>query len=234
MKQSPPETDRSIRSFVIREGRMTEGQKNALEQCYPEYAIQMPSGGDARVDFVRAFGRKNPVTLEIGFGDGESLLEMARQDPDRDFLGIEVYRPGMGHLLLQLDALGLGNVRVMLGDAVTILRQSFGCGTFDRICLFFPDPWPKKKHHKRRILQADFIGLIADRLKTGGRIHFATDWHDYAEEALERFGECGDLVNLAGPGNFSDRPAERPLTKFESRGIRQGREVRDIIMKKCR
>lgn len=225
-------TNRPIRSFVTREGRMTEGQKNAMEERYTHYAIALPSTSEPHVDLACEFGRGSPVILEIGFGDGGSLLEMARRNPEWDFLGIEVYRPGMGRLLLQLDVTGIKNVRVMHGDAVTILQHSFRSEVFDRICLFFPDPWPKKKHHKRRILQPDFIWLIADRLKTGGRIYFATDWQEYAMEALDRFEEAGSLVNLAGTGSFASRPRERPMTKFEKRGIRQGRDIHDIIMEK--
>ncbi len=219
---------RPIRSYVRREGRLTSGQRRALDELWPRYGIQLPAGGET-LDHRRAFGRDAPTCLEIGFGDGGALLEMAEQNPQRNFLGAEVHRPGVGRLLLALEARRIANVRVLCEDGIAVLsalsRQSLAA-----IYLYFPDPWPKKKHHKRRIVQAAFIELVATRLTTGGYFHFATDWQPYAEEVLERLEQSGQMENCAGAGRFSPRPAERPATKFERRGRALGHGVWDIVM----
>lgn len=172
------------------------------------------------------------ATLEIGFGNGEALIEMAQSSPHEDFVGIEVHKPGIGHLLLRIRDEGLQNVRVIQGDAVEVLSRSLLERQFDRICLFFPDPWPKKRHHKRRILQPYFIQLVVDNLKTGGLFHFATDWQDYACYALELLEGEVNLENIAGSG-FIQNQGLRPMTKFERRGQKLGYGVWDIILRKC-
>ena len=187
--------------------------------CYPQ-----------KVDIATVFGRQAQTVLEIGFGDGETLVQFAREHPHRNYIGIEVYRPGIGHLLLQLKKYRIDNVRVWLGDAMDGLENVYPDQSFDRINLFFPDPWPKKKHHKRRLLQTGFIDQVSAKLKPGGRFHFATDWEDYASEALRRL-ECHPaLLNRAGPGNYMSSPAGRPETRFERRGKRLGHDIRDIVM----
>lgn len=216
---------RRIRSFVRREGRLTPGQQQALEQLWPVYGLD-PA---ATTDLDAAFGSHAPVTLEIGFGNGEALAAMAEAAADQHFLGIEVHRPGVGRLLRTLDDRGIGNVRVCSDDAVDILRQYIPAGALARILLFFPDPWPKKKHHKRRILQPEFVSLAAQALADGGVLHMATDWVPYAEQMLDVVQASPDFRNAAAGGGYSPRPAYRPLTKFERRGQRLGHEVRDLI-----
>lgn len=208
---------------------MTKGQTRALEQLWPHYGLTPKEF--VPIDFDRVFQRVAPVTLEIGFGDGGALLETARCHPDQNFVGIEVHRPGVGSLLLRLEKEGISNVRVICGDATEILKNNIGDASLDRLHLFFPDPWHKKKHHKRRILSPAFVDLVAAKLKQGGVFHFATDWQDYAEQALERLEHCSRLTNLAGPGQYS-RPDSRPETKFERRGQRLGHEVWDVLMAK--
>lgn len=216
---------RPIRSYVRREGRMTAGQQRALETLWPEYGIEPD---ESPLDLKRVFGRAVPVTLEIGFGNGEALLAMAAAHPERDYLGIEVHRPGVGQLLNGLAAGGLSNVRVIIGDASEFLAQRIADGSLDAVHLFFPDPWPKQRHHKRRLVQLGFAALVRRKLKIGGVWHLATDWEDYAEqmrvvlEAAEGFG------NTAGAGCFAPDPGERPRTKFEARGRRLGHGVWDL------
>ena len=226
----PDRTHRPIRSFIIRGGRITPAQQRALDTLMPVYGLDLPEHGRRTVDFGEIFGRTAPVILEIGFGNGDALLEMARSDPQCNFIGIEVHRPGVGHLLLNLEQEGIANVRVFCADAIGVLEAGIGDGTLDKVCLYFPDPWPKKKHHKRRILQPGFIGQVAKKLKSGGIFHFATDWQDYADEALDKLEHSRYFENRAGKGNFSVRPRDRPLTKFEQRGRRLNHGVWDLIM----
>lgn len=220
---------RPVRSFVRREGRMTDGQKRALENLMARYGL---AGEGPALDFQAVFGRQAPVTLEIGFGDGESLLEMARQSPDQDFLGIEVHRPGVGHLLARVEELGLENLRVICHDGVEVLRHRIASQSLDGLQLFFPDPWHKKRHHKRRIVQAAWLALVADRLQPGGRLHMATDWQDYAEHMLTLADAEPALENLAGVGRFAPDRGGRPETKFERRGLHRGHGVWDLIYRK--
>lgn len=174
-----------------------------------------------------------PITLEIGFGDGESLAAMAAAAPERHFIGLEVHRPGVGHLLLALEQRGLSNVRVLRADATALLASGLPAASLDAVQLFFPDPWPKKRHHKRRIVQPAFIAAVARALRADGRFHLATDWTPYAEWMLRLLDAVPDLFeNLAGPGQFSTRPAQRPLTKFERRGQRLGHQVHDLIYRR--
>ena len=216
---------RKIRSFVRREGRITAGQQRALQDLWPRYGL----AADAALDLATIFGRSAPCTLEIGFGNGDALATMARQQPDTDFIGVEVHRPGVGRLLQQLDEHALTNVRVMREDAVQILNTCFPNNSLDRLLLFFPDPWHKKRHHKRRIVQPAFIELLTRKIKPGGILHMATDWEDYAEHMLEVMGQSAAFRNCAGVGNYSLRPDYRPVTKFERRGQRLGHGAWDLL-----
>lgn len=222
------EIRRHVRSFVRREGRITRSQQRALEELLPQFGLA-PEG---LPDLDRVFGRHAPRTLEIGFGNGASLAQMAATAPEQDFLGIEVHRPGVGHLLLEIEQRALTNVRVICADAVEILRDHIAPASLDRVLLFFPDPWPKKRHHKRRILQPEFVALIRDRLAPGGRFHMATDWQDYAEQMLEVMDAQQGFVNTAGRGHYAPKPDYRPETKFERRGLRLGHGVWDLVFAK--
>ncbi len=220
---------RRVRSFVRRGGRLTPGQQRALEELWPKFGLAF----EQALSLAATFGRSAAVTLEIGFGNGASLAEMAANDADRDFLGIEVHRPGVGRLLMELERRGLRNVRVFCHDAVEVLEQSIPDAALDRVLLFFPDPWPKKKHHKRRIVQPGFVALIARKLKPGGRFHLATDWQPYAQHMLEVMEASPAFVNCKGKGRYSARPGYRPVTKFERRGQRRGHGVWDLIYRRA-
>jgi tRNA (guanine-N7-)-methyltransferase len=220
---TPPR--RHVRSFVRREGRITQSQQRALDELLPRFGVSV----EGLLDLDAVFGRPSPRTLEIGFGNGASLAKMAGVAPEQDFLGIEVHRPGVGHLLLEIERYLLGNVRVVCADAVEILEQHIPRASLDRVLLFFPDPWPKTRHHKRRILQPSFVALIHDRLKPGGVFHMATDWQPYAEQMLEVMEAAPGFRNSAGPGQYSPKPDYRPETKFERRGLRLGHGVWDLV-----
>ena len=211
----------------MREGRITKGQQRALDTLLPIYQLD-PERNDELVSLVN--GRR--VIVEVGFGDGGALSEMAADNPDGLYIGMEVHRPGVGNLLLQIEQSDLKNVRIYCHDGVEVLSRCFRAASIDQLHLFFPDPWHKKRHHKRRILTPDFIELVANRLKPGGVFHFATDWEDYAVEGLERLQRCALLENIAGAGKWSVRPPWRPETKFERRGHRLGHAVRDVIMRR--
>lgn len=213
---------------MARAGRMTTAQERAWQELWPRYGVD---AGGGRLDLRAIFGREAPLTLEIGFGNGESLLALAAAQPDADFLGIEVHRPGVGHLMLRAESLGLSNVRVACRDAVEVLEQQLGDATLDAVLLYFPDPWPKKRHHKRRIVQPAFVDLVARKLRPGGRFRLATDWQNYAEQMLEVTGACGALANEFGSG-YAPRPDSRPLTRFETRGQRLGHGVWDLSFRK--
>lgn len=223
---SPGQRDRPIRSYMRREGRLTTAQARALRELWPRYGIDHPGG---ELDAEALFGRKAPLTLEIGFGNGEALLAAARAHPDRDFLGIEVHRPGVGRLLNHLDRRALENVRVICADAVEVLHRRTPRRLLDACWIFFPDPWPKKRHHKRRLIQPAFVRRLAETLKPGGILHLATDWADYAEHMLSVLDAEALLENAAGPGRFSERPGWRPETRFERRGKERGHAVFDLI-----
>ena len=216
---------RTVRSFVVRAGRMTVAQERAWTELWPRYGIE--TGGEP-VDFVAVFGRAAPLTLEIGFGNGESLLALAAAHPERDYVGIEVHRPGIGHLMLRAEELGLGNVRAICRDAVEVLQQCVAAGSLDELLLYFPDPWPKKRHHKRRIVQPAFVALVASRLRPGGVLRMATDWQPYAEHMLEVAAGCAALRNESPDGSYVARPESRPVTKFERRGHRLGHGTWDL------
>ena len=229
MPDQPSEQRRAIRSFVLRQDRLTKGQQRAFDTHWPRLGIAY----DAQpLELSGLFGNDNPVFLEIGFGNGESLAEMARQHPERNYIGIEVHGPGVGHLLMKLEEFSCGNVRVCRHDAVEVLRNMVPDASLQGVYLFFPDPWHKKRHHKRRIVQPDFIELIARKIRPGGFFHAATDWENYAEHILEVLNGARHLFrNTAGEG-FAPRPDDRPLTKFEQRGLRLGNGVWDLVFER--
>ena len=217
---------RPIRSYVLRQGRMTEAQQRAFETLWPRFGLCLPEG---LLDPQAIFGNANPLFLEIGFGNGEALAQLATRHPETNFLGIEVHGPGVGHLLLRLAEQESDNVRILQTDAMKLLRRHLPAGCLSGLLLFFPDPWPKKRHHKRRIVRPEFIRLVHRALRPGGMLHMATDWEDYAQQMLALFSADSGFHNSAGRGNFSPRPEPRPLTKFGQRGQRLGHGVWDLI-----
>jgi len=222
---------RPIRSFVLRTGRMTPGQEKAFKAYWPMYGVDFDPAQP--LDFFALFGNDKPVWVEIGFGDGESLAAMAKAYPERNYLGIEVHTPGVGHLLLKLAEENIGNVRIMSADAMEILQQVIPAGSLAGVQLFFPDPWHKKKHHKRRIVQPCFVELIAKLLKPQGMFHAATDWEDYASHMLRHFSNRPELFeNLSKTGDFVPQPDSRPTTKFERRGQKLGHGVWDLMFRR--
>lgn len=225
MTQQP----RPVRSFVRRQGRLTAAQERALHTLWQRFGVDP---GTDPLDLDILFGRRVSRILEIGFGNGDSLAAMAQAHPQADFLGIEVHRPGVGHLLLVAESLDLHNLRILCADAVEVLERRFLDKCMDRIQIFFPDPWPKKRHHKRRLIQPAFARLLTDKLKPGGHLHLATDWNDYALHMLEVLEATEDLVNAVGPGRFASRPDYRPPTKFEERGSRLGHKIQDLIFER--
>lgn len=228
MTENPPPPPRGIRSFVRREGRFTPGQRRALAELWPRFGVE-PTG---LLDFAALFGRHAPVVLEIGFGNGASLAQMAAAAPEKNFLGVEVHRPGVGRLLQTLAEQGIGNVRVAAIDAATLLAQCIPDASLAAVYLFFPDPWPKKRHHKRRLLQPAFAELVRQKLEVGGVFHAATDWQPYAEHMLAVLETAPGYANLAGVGAYAPRPGYRPLTKFEARGQRLGHGVWDVLFQR--
>lgn len=220
---------RRIRSFVRREGRMTDGQREALEQLSPRYSLDMLEGP---IDFALAFGREAPVSIEIGFGNGEALLARAEARPHIDHIGIEVHRPGVGRLMMNAHERELGNVRVMSRDAVEILRDQVLENALDEIIVEFPDPWHKKRHHKRRLIQSEFVHVAVSRLKSGGLMRLATDWENYAQQMLDVLSAAPQLENLSEDDSYIERPASRPVTRFEARGTRLGHAVFDLAFRK--
>lgn len=216
---------RKIRSYVRREGCMTRAQHTALAQLGARYLVE----AQGVLDLGALFGRTAPRVLEIGFGMGDALAAMAQAHPEWDFLGIEVHRPGVGSLLLRIDKAAVGNVRLVCADAVEVLQRHLPEACLDAVHLYFPDPWPKSRHHKRRIVQPAFVELVRQRLKIGGRFHLATDWEDYARHMLQVLGAARGFANAVGGGCYSARPADRPLTKFEQRGRRLGHGVWDLV-----
>lgn len=218
---------RPIRSFVLRQGRFSPAQQRACEALLPRFGIPY---APAVLDLPAAFGRDNPKILEIGFGMGEATAAIAEAQPDRDFLAVEVHSPGVGGLLQLIDQKGLHNVRIVQHDAAEVVAHMIAPGALAGIHVFFPDPWPKKKHHKRRLLQAEFIHALAQRLAPGGYLHVATDWEDYATDIVVAASADPLLSNTTD--GFAPRPAHRPATKFERRGIELGHSVRDIVFKR--
>ncbi|MDO9161647.1 MAG: tRNA (guanosine(46)-N7)-methyltransferase TrmB [Methylococcaceae bacterium] len=225
---TPATTPARIRSFIRRQGRLTQGQQYALSHHWDKYCLDP----QVAYDFAEVFGRVAPIIMEIGFGNGESLAKMAADNPDTDYIGIEVHRPGVGHLMMLLDQQGLTNVRIYCHDAIDILEHKLPDASLAGVHLFFPDPWPKKKHHKRRIVRPSFIALLLKKLKVGGYFHAATDWENYAESMLEVLSADPGLLNSSETGDYCPRPEYRPLTKFEQRGLRLGHGVWDLIFTK--
>jgi len=221
---------RRIRSFVVRGGRMTVAQERAWQTLWPRYGRELDAN---TIDLDLWFGRHARRVVEIGFGNGESLLALAAMHPDQDFLGIEVHRPGVGHLLLKCAELGLTNVRVLCHDAMECLAAPLPACSFAEVLLYFPDPWPKKRHHKRRIVQPAFVAHAARVLESGGVLRLATDWSPYAEHMREVLEASEDFVNAApGGAPWVSRPESRPQTRFERRGQRLGHEVRDLAYRR--
>jgi tRNA (guanine-N7-)-methyltransferase len=220
---------RPVKSFVLRGGRMTTGQERAYAAYWPRLGLER---ADGLFDPARSFGRTAPLVLEIGFGMGHSLVAMAAAEPDKDFLGVEVHKPGVGKLMALANDQQLANLRVYRDDAVDILRDCIAPASLTRVQLYFPDPWHKKKHHKRRIVQPAFVELVASRLAPEGLFHLATDWESYAGHMLDTLEESRAFANMAGPGYFSPRPAWRPVTKFERRGARLGHGVWDLLYRR--
>jgi tRNA (guanine-N7-)-methyltransferase len=218
---------RPIRSYVLRQGRVSNAQARAHHELLPVYGIAF---SNQSLDLDASFGRAAPKILEIGFGMGETTVEIAAAHPENDYLGIEVHTPGVGSLLKLIGERGLSNLRLIQHDAVDVLRQMIAPGSLDGAHIFFPDPWPKKRHHKRRLVQPDFIVLLASRLKPGGYLHLATDWEAYAEQMLAVLSAEPLLENTAA--GFASRPGYRPQTKFETRGLKLGHGVWDVVFRK--
>jgi tRNA (guanine-N7-)-methyltransferase len=223
------EHPRSIRSFVMRGGRITEAQQRALELLWPKYGIPFEP---AHLDLDAAFGRTAPVTLEIGFGNGDNLAAQATAHPERNFLGIEVHRPGVGRLMLSLEEHQLPNARLICHDAVEVLTHQVAPQTLAEVVILFPDPWPKKRHHKRRLVQAPFVELVTERLSAGGVLRFASDWQPYADAVLELLNANPRLRNISPDERFVPRPTERNPTRFEKRGERLGHGVWDLAFER--
>ncbi|MDF1530664.1 MAG: tRNA (guanosine(46)-N7)-methyltransferase TrmB [Sedimenticola sp.] len=218
---------RPIRSFVLRQGRLTPGQQRAFDALWPLYGIEYTG---KPLDLTTLFGNDNPTLVEIGFGNGESLAQMAAAHPEQNYLGIEVHGPGVGHLLLKIQELGLTNIRIMKHDAIEVLNNCLADASLQGLFLFFPDPWHKKRHHKRRILNPTFLKQLYRVIKPGGFFHAATDWEEYAVQMMEVLGEASEeFQNSVGKGNYTPRPEYRPLTKFEQRGHRLGHGVWELI-----
>jgi tRNA (guanine-N7-)-methyltransferase len=216
---------RAVRSFVTRAGRMTAAQERALAESWPKFGVAYES---QPLDLDALFARRAPRVMEIGFGNGDHLAALAQAHPQSDYLGVEVHRPGVGRLLLAIEARGLTNVRIVCHDAVAVLEEQIAPRSLDEVIILFPDPWPKKRHHKRRLIQAPFVALLTERLKTGGVLRLATDWQAYAEQMLEVLDAAPQLVNLAAPERFMPRAAERLRTRFELRGERLGHALWDL------
>ena len=222
-----PQQHNVIRSFVLRQGRVSNAQRRAYEDLLPKYGV--PYTKDL-LNFEIVYGREAPRYLEIGSGMGETTVSIARSHPQNDYLAIEVYTPGVGSLLKQIEEFKLTNLRIIQHDAVEVVSNMFPQEYLDGIHIFFPDPWPKLRHHKRRLIQPKFISLLCKHLKLGGYIHVATDWNNYADQILEVMSNELSLTNTAR--DFVQRPEYRPLTKFEQRGLRLGHKVWDLVFKK--
>jgi tRNA (guanine-N7-)-methyltransferase len=216
-----------VRTYVLRQGRLTEAQRRARDELMPRFGVPYTR---EQLDLARLFGRDSPKILEIGFGMGETTALIAASHPDIDYLAIEVHTPGVGSLLARIARDGLTNVRVIQHDAVEVLRDMIAPGSLDGVHVFFPDPWPKKRHHKRRLIQPAFVSLLAARMRAGAYLHIATDWEDYAQQILEVLS--GDPLFANTAAGYARRPEHRPLTKFESRGLKLGHAVWDVLFRR--
>jgi len=223
------EVRRTIKSFVLRQGRLTTAQQNALDNHWQDYGIDY---SEQTLSFNDLFKNDNEVIVEIGFGNGESLLQQVKNQPQYNFIGIEVHGPGVGHLIHEANSDDVHNIKVIRHDAVEVLKHQIADNSLKQVQLFFPDPWHKKRHHKRRIIKPEFIQLIHQKLKTGGLFHMATDWQHYAEQMLIQMDSAEGFSNASGAGNFSADKADRCETKFERRGLKLGHGVWDLIYKK--
>ena len=220
---------RTVRSYVMRAGRTTDAQQRALVDLWPRFGVPF---GETVLDLAALFARPAPCTLEIGFGNGEHLAARAQSEPARNFLGAEVHRPGIGHLLRAAAAADLDNLRIIEHDAVEVLQHQIAAGVLDEIQILFPDPWPKKRHHKRRLIQPEFAALAASRLRAGGRLRLATDWAPYAEHMRLVLDAC-PLLSAVAPGDLTLEPTSRAATRFERRGLRLGHRVSDLVYQCC-
>ncbi len=217
---------RGVRSFVLRESRLTPGQWRALEVHWPAYGLMPGAPGDL-FDFAAVFGRRAPLTLEIGFGNGDSLLAMAASEPQSDFVGVEVYRPGIGRLLRGAAEAGLTNLKVIRADAAEVLQHHIADASFERALILFPDPWPKQRHHKRRLLTLPFITTLADKVRPGGLLYLATDWREYADSIREVVAGSGRFEPVGGGCS-----AGRTETRFEMRGREAGRTAVNLLYRR--
>ncbi|MDX1459457.1 MAG: tRNA (guanosine(46)-N7)-methyltransferase TrmB [Xanthomonadales bacterium] len=227
--QSQPDRRRAVRSFVLRKGRLTPGQARALEELWPRFGI--PASGGL-IKPAELFGREAPLVVEIGFGNGEATWRMAAAEPGTDFIGIEVHPPGIGHLLLALDRNDVPNVRVARADAVTFLHERLGPDVVDEVRIYFPDPWPKKRHHKRRLIQPAFAALLARRIREGGIVHVASDWPEYVAHIEEVMAAEPSFAMTLKAQDDASRPNWRPRTKYQRRGERLGHPVTDLVYKR--
>lgn len=217
---------RNIRSFVLRKGRLTIAQQHALDELWHHYGIE---NAETTLEFEDHFERPADVILEIGFGNGTSTWQMAQQEPEKNFIGVEVHEPGVGHLLMALEDNHIDNVRIVCADAVEFLHKRIPPASLAGVRIYFPDPWPKKRHHKRRIIQPEFVSLLARCMKPGAILHMATDWQPFADHVLEVMQNQPDFINLSNDGDYCERPEWRPYTKYEQRGERLGHQVRDLL-----
>ncbi|MET8831284.1 tRNA (guanosine(46)-N7)-methyltransferase TrmB [Streptomyces sp. NPDC004610] len=222
--------ERRIRSFQPRRSRVTAGQADALQRLWPQWGLDID--GQRVIDLGTLFGNAHPVVLEIGFGMGEATARMAAADPDTNILAVDVHTPGQGNLLNLADQAGLTNIRVGNGDAIILLREMLAPGSLDGLRVYFPDPWPKKRHHKRRLIQPEFLTLAATRLRPGALLHCATDWEPYAEQMLDVLTAHPGFANTRANGGFAPRPAFRPLTRFEGQGLDKGHAVNDVMFRR--
>ncbi len=225
-EHGPKREHREIKSFVLRQSRLTPAQKRAFDLHWPDYGIEF---AQTQIDFAALYPKQQPLVLEIGIGNGEALLHAASHDLNRNYLGAEVHRPGVGRLINGAAEAGLRNVRVICHDAVEVLRQGIAAQQLDEVRIYFPDPWHKKRHNKRRLIQTEFVELLISRLCRGGRLHLATDWQHYAEQMLEVCEANLELQNSGGKGQYVDRPNWRIQTHFEKRGVRLGHGVWDLL-----
>lgn len=230
IKMSDQELSRKIKSFVIRAGRMTNSQQKGWNQVFPKHGFSVT---ESQFDWEDSYAVSGPRVVEIGFGMGDSLLAMAEQNPTYRYLGLEVHKPGVGKLFAEVEKRGIENIKVFAEDAVRVLEESIPPQTIDLIQIFFPDPWHKKRHNKRRLIQPDFVDLLLTRLAPEGRLHLATDWQPYAEHMMAVLENNDNVQNVAGPQQFILRPESRPETKFERRGHRLGHGVWDLMFQRC-
>ena len=229
MQGGDPRHHRPVRSFVLRAGRLTEGQQRALKELWPLYGVE---AGENELEPESLFGNDQPLIMEIGFGNGEATWQMAINEPDRNFLGVEVHKPGVGHLLLKIEEHQINNLRIACEDAVEFLGRRIPDRSLSGVRIYFPDPWPKKRHHKRRIVQQPFVDLLARKMKADGILHLATDWEPYAEHMLEVLNASTAFENQSQHGESCPRPEWRPETKYEKRGERLGHGVYDLVFRR--